>query len=130
MINTFRVRILVCFLAVGILLPFACLASLTGHAACACPIAPITKVYAPPMIFGSWRQVHSHLNGPNTVTITVTPVGSTVVTGEVRYWNKNNNQVVETFTSQAVVEYGNSVGNISVRLKGTPTGSSCDVQVQ
>ena len=127
MIHAFRVRILVCFLAACTLLPFACL---TAGSAFAWPVVPATKVYAPPMTFGLWREVHSHLNGPNTVTITVTPVGSTVVTGEVKYWDKNNKQVVETFTSQSVVEHGNSVGNISVRLKGTPTGSSCDVQVK
>jgi len=86
------------------------------------------QIYAPPNAFGNWQVVHSHI-GPTTRQINVTPIGDTVITGQVRYFNNNNNQVVESFYQTTSVATGNSIANIEVRLKGTPTGSSCWVDV-
>lgn len=86
------------------------------------------QVYAPPLVFGNWSVVGSHI-GTVTVHLVVEPIGDTVVVGQVRYFNSQNVQVEEEFHKETTVSTGNSVANIEVRLKGTPTGSSCWVDV-
>jgi hypothetical protein len=87
------------------------------------------QVYAPPLFYGQWRVVGSHI-GTATFNISVEPIGSTLVVGQVRYYNRDNQRVVQSFSNSVTVRTGNSVANIEVRLKGNPTGSSCWVTVR
>lgn len=86
------------------------------------------QVWAAPLTFGPWAVIANHLNSV-TFEVTVTPIGDTMVTGELRYWNKNNEKVIVSFKDSQKITTGNSIGNVEVRLKGTPLGSSCWVDV-
>jgi hypothetical protein len=87
-----------------------------------------TPVYAAPNVFGPWETVANH-GGSITFTISVEPIGDTVVTGEVRYYGENNSRVVEGFFQKTTITTSNSYGIVEVRLKGTPSGASCWVDV-
>ncbi|MGG1215867.1 hypothetical protein ABE236_00080 [Priestia endophytica] len=81
--------------------------------------------YAPPApIWGDWRVILSQLNGPQNYTIKYEPIGDTVVTGQVRYFNTLNKQVVEGLYQETSITTGNNVSNIEVRFQATPTGSA------
>lgn len=83
------------------------------------------QIYAPPLVFGPWEVVGSHIGEVN-YSITVEPIGDTLITGEVKYFKRDGGaQVTEAFSKQTSVSTSNSVANVEVRLKGTPTGSSC-----
>lgn len=86
------------------------------------------QVYAPPIVYGSWHIVGSHI-GTASFNISVDPLGDTIVVGEARYYDKNNKHVIKPFSETITVLTGNSVAHVEIRLKGSPTGSSCWVTV-
>ena len=86
------------------------------------------QIYAPPMIYGPWRQIAAH-GGPVAFDISVTPVGDTQIVGEVRYTNRTGEKTVDRFIGDVSIRTGNVWDKIEVRLKGVPTGSSCYVDV-
>ena len=86
------------------------------------------QVWAGPMVFGNWVAVANHL-GSADFTITVEPIGDTVVVGQVRYFDRQNQHVTEDFNGEVSISTGNSVATVEVRLKGGVSGSSCWVDV-
>ncbi|MGW8822241.1 hypothetical protein ACWGNU_08960 [Paenibacillus lautus] len=81
--------------------------------------------YAPPApLKGDWRVILSQINGPQSYTIKYEPIGDTIVAGEVRYSNSNNQIVEESFYQEVTIQTGNSVSNIEVRFQATLTGSA------
>jgi hypothetical protein len=93
------------------------------------PAQPPVMVYAPPLVYGAWTPVRNHI-GPATMTITVTPVGKTAVFGEVKYFDQNGRERIESFFTGITIRTCNCVGAVYVRLKGVPTGSACRVDVR
>jgi len=87
------------------------------------------QVYAGPMMFSSWHVVASHI-GSLSYSFTVTPIGDTVVVGQIRYFKAEHDQVVEDFQETIEIQTGNVVANVEMRLKGAPSGSSCWVDVE
>lgn len=85
-------------------------------------------VYAPPMVFGPWEKLFSHIGDPNTYTITASPQGDTAITGEVRYFGVDGRQHVTAIIRQVTINVGNCVCNVDVRFRGVPTGSYVDVE--
>jgi hypothetical protein len=98
--------------------------SLSGLAANAQP-ENRKQVYAPPNVFGEWTEIAAHIGGPMKFKVRVEPIGETIVTGEIEYFDKDNKKVSRSFFKEATVEVGNSYASVRVRLKGTPFGSSC-----
>ncbi len=86
------------------------------------------QVWAAPIRYGPWAVVGEH-TGRDHFVISVEPIGSTSVDGEVKYYNRSNELTTETFAKQVAFDVGDSYANVQVRLKGTPTGSSCWVTV-
>jgi len=90
---------------------------------------PRYQVYAPPDQFGDWTTVANPL-GRVSYTITVEPIGDTLITGEVRYFGEGDIiPRVDSFSQEVSIQTGDSVATVDVHLKGTPTGSSCWVDV-
>ncbi len=87
------------------------------------------QVWAAPLTFGPWAVIANYLNSV-TYKVEVTPIGDipTLVLGELRYWNEDNEQVVLSFKDSETITTGNSMGNLEIRLQGTPTGTSCYVE--
>jgi hypothetical protein len=87
------------------------------------------KIYAPPNFYGPWETIASHV-GEVTYSVSVKPVGSTVVAGEIRFYDKKTGkQAVRSFFGSTTFTTSNSVANVEIRLKGGGLGSSCDVKV-
>ncbi|WP_437905572.1 hypothetical protein WME95_46050 [Sorangium sp. So ce327] len=87
------------------------------------------QVYAAPAPFwGPWSVVGSHI-GRATFQIAVEPIGSTVIRGEVKYYDANSTLVEQPFHDQVTIRTGDSVVNVDVRLQGVLSGSSCWVTV-
>ena len=88
------------------------------------------QVYAGPMVFGNWQKVGNHI-GEATFTVSYQPIGSSVVVGEIRYYDrKTGKQKVESFNGSVTVRTSNSIASIEIRLKGSPSGTSCRVTVR
>ena len=87
------------------------------------------QIYAPPMFYGPWRTVKSH-GGKVWVEVAVSPIGDTMVAGEIRYWKTDGERVVKPFHGETAVRTGNVWGDVEVRLKGVPTGCSCWIDVK
>jgi hypothetical protein len=85
------------------------------------------NIWAPPMAFGPWTVVASH-GGPVGYTIDMRVLGSTVVIGEVKYYGARGERV-EQFRGQTHIRTGNAWGNVRVRFRGVPLGSSVEVRV-
>src|SRR5262245_948206 len=51
------------------------------------------QLYAPPVAWGPWSDVASHI-GPARFTITVEPIGKTLVVGEVEYFGPKGRTVM------------------------------------
>lgn len=77
------------------------------------------------MLWGDWQEIASHI-GSVTYDISYSPVGSTLVTAEVRYFSGEGGgtQVIEPFVDQVTITTANCVANVEVHFKGTPTGSA------
>jgi len=88
------------------------------------------QVWAAPLTFGPWAVIATHLNSVK-FKIEVNQIGDipTLITGEVLYWNIDNQKITTSFIGSITIETGNSIGNVEIRLQGTPTGSSCWVDV-
>ncbi len=87
------------------------------------------NLYAPPLTWGVWYTVQSHL-GVHHCHISLHPAsGNTKVYGRVRYYKGSGGgtQVDEMFTGSISFVTSNSVANIEVCLKGDPWG--CGVRV-
>ena len=89
---------------------------------------PSKEFYAPPIAFGSWQKLFSHLGEPNRFTIVATPLGDTVITGEVRYYDIKNDLRVQSFPNEITIEVGKCVCDVDLRFRGVPTGSAVDVK--
>lgn len=87
-------------------------------------------LYAPPLTWGSWSIIASHL-GTITFSIECTPIGSTQIYGRVRYYKGENGgtQVNESFIESIKITTSNSVANVELCLKGNPFGSQVRVTV-
>lgn len=85
------------------------------------------SVYAPPLVYGNWTKVGSHI-GRVAFAIDVTPIGGTRVFGQVKYY-VNGRIRTEDFTGSIVIQTGNDIASIRIRLKGVPLGSACRVTV-
>lgn len=88
------------------------------------------QAYAPPIAWGPWTIVGSHL-GVVTFDIDYTALGDTLVMGEIRYFKGANSgvRVVEGFRDSVTITTSNSVANVEARFKGVPTGSAVDISV-
>ena len=87
--------------------------------------------YAPPMAYGMTKLLPAHL-GPARYRITIEPIGNvpTQVTGLVTFMGPNGRLTSREFTHDIFFGTGNFVGQPTLRLKGSPTGTSVKVRVQ
>lgn len=87
----------------------------------------IYQAYAPPMIWGPWVTVASHL-GSVTYKITSEPVGDTVLECKIRYFKGpgGGTQVEERWVKDVTITTSDSVANVEVSFKGVPTGSKVE----
>ena len=85
------------------------------------------SAYAPPVIYGAWQEVAAHI-GSVTYTITVAPVGDTLLMGEVMYFKGTGagTQTVESIVQTATITTSDSVATVKVIFKGVPTGTAVD----
>lgn len=85
--------------------------------------------YAPPLAWGPWVEVASHL-GAIRFRITYTTIGKTLVVAEVRYCQVvGQGEKIVDFQDSIEILTCNAVDNVSVRFKGAPTGSEVQVSV-
>jgi hypothetical protein len=82
------------------------------------------NAYAPPMVWGAWVRIDSHI-GPSTYNISYEALGDTLVMGRVRYFKGSDGgtQVIEEFRDSTTITTSNSAANVEVSFKGVPTGS-------
>jgi len=90
--------------------------------------AATCHAYAPPNYFGTWTQVGAHI-GAAHYSITVTPVGNTVVASEVRYFDVNGHMRIQPFHGRIEIDTGDSYGTIQIRCKGIPLGSAVKIDI-
>ena len=87
------------------------------------------QVWAGPSIFGPWTVVASHA-GRVTYSIKVTPVVSTVINSEVRYFGEGDSAPrVQAFFKEITIQTGDSVATVELRLMAVPTGVACWVDI-
>lgn len=82
--------------------------------------------YAPPAYldkWGIWTRIAEH-TGRAGFHITAEPVGSTVITGQVRYYKTDSEQHTEGFTTEITIQTANVVAAVEVRFKGWPLGTA------
>jgi hypothetical protein len=84
--------------------------------------------YAGPNVFGPWAQVGSHA-GAITYTISASPVGKTMIVGEVMYFGVDGQRKVEPFYGSTVIRTCNCWATVLVRFKGIPLGTVVNVSV-
>jgi hypothetical protein len=107
----------------------ACLALLAAIAAVpSLARAGTHHAYAPPNVFGPWVQVGAH-SGAASFSISASPVGSTAIVGEVRYYGADGRLRIEPFYGPKSIQTCNCYGTVQVRFKGVPLGSAVDVYV-
>jgi hypothetical protein len=92
----------------------------------------MTELYdacAGPGFFGPWVIVASQINGPVTYGISATPLGKTIVVGQVRYWDVDDVLREDLFFDSTEIRTGNSTQSVRIRFKGLGLGSPVRVIV-
>jgi hypothetical protein len=85
--------------------------------------------YAGPSVWGPETRVIAHL-GASTYTIDYEAVGSTVVIGQVTYWETKDKQVTKEFNKSITFRTADVAAQPTIRFKGVPTGSAVKVTVK
>jgi hypothetical protein len=84
--------------------------------------------YAPPGVFGPWREIRASI-GSATYTISYKTLGKTAVDAEVAYVDETGKARVKPFVHSVRFTTGNCVSAPCVRFRGIPFGSALEVTV-
>lgn len=104
---------------------------------------PVPVYYAVPHEFGPWVTIYEHCGGgQGSLRINFSPAGSTLVTGEVKYYrppygppriNDDGEQdrlVINSLLNGSVITHGASCASVKARFKTSPLPSKVDISVQ
>src|ERR1035437_6922989 len=84
----------------------------------------VPDLYAPPLVFGPWAVVTSHV-GSVRYRITFEPLGDTTVFGQVRYFKYANlPKVEEDIVSGDEITTADVAANVELHFKGKSWASS------
>ena len=93
-------------------------------------IGSVPDLYAPPMVFGPWVVIASHI-GSITYRINFEPVGDTLIFGQIRYFKyRSFGKVEEEIVSGSQFVTADVIANIEARFKGNPTGSAVSISLK
>lgn len=84
--------------------------------------------YAPPLTWGIWKYLTSNL-GTVKYLVTASPVGSTDLTGEVKYVGPSGVIVQQQFAQSIQFTAGPDAGSVEVRFMGNPYGTAVNGQI-
>lgn len=72
--------------------------------------------YAPPLVYGTWQVIGSHLGTVN-YTVKYSPIGDSNAFAKVKFFNDKEEEVEKEFFEQITFTTGNVVANVSVQFK-------------
>lgn len=88
----------------------------------------IYHAYAGPSTWSSWTTISSQF-GVTSYIITAEAVGDTVIKCRVRYFDRNNNQVIEEWLDNITIKTA-ATGSIDVSFMGIPLGTAIDGTIE
>lgn len=86
------------------------------------------SAYAPPLIWGAWQTIESHV-GSISFTIRYSAVGDVQVLGKVRYSREVGKHAEQEFNEEIKITTAAAYDNIEVAFKGNPLGSAVNGEI-